>query len=64
MAKFSGPGGEKFDKDSFTEATLRAELIELAHGCCLAHGATVVDKILIEYNVAPKRMGVARYMPL
>jgi hypothetical protein len=64
MAKASKLGGEKFSVDTFTEATVRAELIALAHGCCLAHGAKVVDKILEEYTVAPRRSGVARHIPL
>lgn len=64
MAKTSNLGGEKFDAKTFTEATLRAELIALAHGCCLQHGAKMVDKILAEYTVTSRRNGVARHMPL
>jgi hypothetical protein len=62
VVKFSGKGGEKYDADLFTEAILRAELVELVHGCCLEHGAIAVDKILAEYTVAPKRPGLARHI--
>jgi hypothetical protein len=64
MAKASRLGGEKFNVETFTEGALRAELIALAHECCLAHGAKVVDKILAEYTVTSRRSGVARHIPL
>lgn len=63
MNKFCGKGGEKYDAAAFAEATIRAELVELAHSCCLEHGAKVVDKILAEYTVTPKRTGIARHIP-
>lgn len=62
MAKFLGKGGEAYDANTFAAATLRAELVELVHNCCLEHGATVVDAILAEYTVAPKLTGLARHI--
>jgi len=61
VVKFSGKGGEKYDADLFTAAILRAELVELVHGCCLEHGAIAVDAILAEYTVTPKYPGLTRY---
>jgi hypothetical protein len=62
MAKFSGKGGQTYDEATFTEATIRAELVEVAHNFCLEHAAKVVDEILTEYNVTPKRTGIARHI--
>lgn len=63
-AKDSDKGGVAFDKKSFAEETMRAELAELARECCLEHGGRVVEKILSNYTVAPKKIGFARRPPL
>jgi hypothetical protein len=60
--KFSGKGGEKYDVAIFTKAILRAELVELVHDCCLEHGAAMVDKILADYTVTPKRTGLPSHI--
>lgn len=63
-AKNSNKGGVTFNEKSFAEGTMRAELAELARECCLEHGGRVVEKILANYTVAPKKSGIARHIPL
>lgn len=53
-ANFAGPGGQDYNVEAFKEATLRAELVELASQCCLEHSAKLIDKILADYKVTPK----------
>ena len=54
-ANFDGPGGQEHDPELLSSATLRSDLVKLAGGCCLEHAAKIVDKILDEYKVTPKK---------
>jgi len=47
-------GGTPYDKTSFNEDTLRAQLCELAFRYSLKSGHKLVDELLEDYAVSPK----------
>jgi hypothetical protein len=54
-ANFEGPGGLEYDPEVFKYENLRADLANLAIGCCMEHGAKIIEKILTDYKVTPRR---------
>lgn len=57
--KSAGPGGTEYDKDTFTAAELRADLCRIANDIHYLAGAKIVDALLAEYTVHPKK-GIGR----
>lgn len=58
---FGEPGGDEYDADAFHAGALRSELIELASGCCFTHASRIIDALLAEFTVTPRRGLGRRY---
>lgn len=56
-ANFDGPGGEEFHLGSYVAGRIKADLAELAIGCCFEHGAKIIDRLMADYVITPKRQG-------
>ena len=52
---FQGSGGEPFDDKAYREGLLRADLARIAIELDYRHGARLIDRLLADYTITPKR---------
>ena len=52
---FCEPGGIEYDEDVFREESIRADLCEIAQHVSYQHGVKIVDLILANFDIKPKK---------
>jgi hypothetical protein len=54
LTRWAGPGGEPMNQDQFKQDVLRAQMCEVVRNACIEHSTTVVDQLLLHFNVTKK----------
>ena len=55
-------GGSPINEKQFAQEGIKADLAEIARCVCLEHGGKIIDRILVDYSITPRKTGISRHV--